>query len=91
GTTNGITAPSAVSQERLLQNIYETYHINPAHIQMVEAHGTGTKLGDPIEFNALTRAFRKYTDKEEFCAIGSIKTNIGHTQITAGIAGLTKV
>nr|WP_275942651.1 SDR family NAD(P)-dependent oxidoreductase [Paenibacillus alba] len=91
GTTNGITAPSAVSQERLLQTVYEGYHINPAHIQMVEAHGTGTKLGDPIEFNALTRAFRKYTDKEEFCAIGSIKTNIGHTQITAGIAGLTKV
>ncbi|PSL48187.1 acyl transferase domain-containing protein [Chitinophaga niastensis] len=91
GTTNGITAPSAVSQERLESSIYERFDIDPANIQLVEAHGTGTKLGDPIEFNALSRAFRKYTDKQYFCAIGSVKTNIGHTQLAAGIAGLFKV
>src|SRR5690606_31967756 len=64
---------------------------NPEHIQMVEAHGTGTKLGDPIEFEALTNAFRNYTGKTEYCSLGSIKTNIGHTQIAAGMAGLIKI
>ncbi|WP_016742494.1 MULTISPECIES: SDR family NAD(P)-dependent oxidoreductase [Bacillales] len=91
GTTNGITAPSAKSQERLERNVYDTFDINPEQITMVEAHGTGTKLGDPIEYQALTRAFRAYTDKKEFCAIGSIKTNIGHTQIAAGVAGVIKI
>ena len=91
GTTNGITAPSAKSQERLERYVYETFNIHPDHIQMVEAHGTGTKLGDPIEYEALTRAFRNYTGKKEFCAIGSIKTNIGHAATTAGIAGLIKI
>ncbi|MCL6590821.1 MAG: SDR family NAD(P)-dependent oxidoreductase [Firmicutes bacterium] len=91
GTTNGITAPSLNSQERLECHVYDTFQINPEHIQMVEAHGTGTKLGDPIEFQALSRAFRKYTDKQEYCAIGSIKTNIGHAQLASGITGVIKV
>ncbi|WP_219817142.1 SDR family NAD(P)-dependent oxidoreductase [Brevibacillus laterosporus] len=91
GTTNGITAPSANSQERLECQIYDSFTINPEQIQMVEAHGTGTKLGDPIEFQALTRAFRRYTDKKQYCAIGSIKTNIGHTTAAAGVAGVIKI
>ena len=91
GTTNGITAPSALSQERLERYVYDTFNINPGQIQMVEAHGTGTKLGDPIEFGALTHVFRHYTDKKRYCAIGSIKTNLGHTQSTAGVAGVIKV
>jgi polyketide synthase PksN len=91
GTTNGITAPSANSQERLERFVYDTFHINPEQIQIVEAHGTGTKLGDPIEYGALTRAFAAFTDKKEYCAIGSIKTNLGHTATAAGIAGLIKV
>ncbi|SFS42465.1 PfaD family polyunsaturated fatty acid/polyketide biosynthesis protein [Marininema halotolerans] len=91
GTTNGITAPSLRSQERLIRKIYEKFGIDAADIQMVEAHGTGTKLGDPIEFHALSRAFRQDTDQEGYCAIGSIKTNLGHTQIAAGITGLIKV
>lgn len=91
GTTNGITAPSANSQERLECCVYDNFKINPEDIQMVEAHGTGTKLGDPIEYQALTQAFRKYTEKNEYCAIGSVKTNIGHTAAAAGIAGLTKI
>lgn len=91
GTTNGITAPSLKSQEKLEQYVYDTFQINPEHIQMVEAHGTGTKLGDPIEYQAISRAFRKYTDKKEFSAIGSMKTNIGHAQLASGIAGLLKI
>jgi acyl transferase domain-containing protein/acyl carrier protein/SAM-dependent methyltransferase len=91
GATNGITAPSANSQERLESRIYDTFKIDPGRIQMVEAHGTGTKLGDPLEYEALSRAFRKYTTKREYCAIGSIKTNIGHSATAAGIAGIIKI
>ncbi|WDF48900.1 SDR family NAD(P)-dependent oxidoreductase [Paenibacillus sp. KACC 21273] len=91
GTTNGITAPSAKSQTRLEQQVYDSFAINPAHIQMVEAHGTGTKLGDPIEYQALTKAFSAYTNEQQYCAIGSIKTNIGHLATAAGIAGVLKI
>ena len=91
GKTNGITAPSARSQERLAREVYDSFNIHPARIGMVEAHGTGTKLGDPIEFEALTRAFRQDTDRVQYCAIGSIKTNLGHTIAAAGVAGLIKV
>ncbi|MFE9722737.1 SDR family NAD(P)-dependent oxidoreductase [Streptomyces sp. NPDC005794] len=91
GTSNGITAPSAKSQERLERQVYDTFGIDPAGIQLVEAHGTGTQLGDPIEFQALTRAFRHYTDKREYCAIGSVKTNIGHAAPASGMAGLIKI
>ncbi|MER6405749.1 SDR family NAD(P)-dependent oxidoreductase [Streptomyces viridosporus] len=91
GTSNGITAPSAKSQERLERQVYDTFGIDPAGIQLVEAHGTGTQLGDPIEFQALTRAFRHYTDRREYCAIGSVKTNIGHAAPASGMAGLIKI
>ncbi|HEX3000672.1 MAG TPA: beta-ketoacyl synthase N-terminal-like domain-containing protein [Armatimonadota bacterium] len=91
GTTNGITAPSANSQERLERFVYDSFGINPETIQMVEAHGTGTILGDPIEYEALTRAFRKYTDQEGYCALGTIKTNLGHTIAASGVTGLLKV
>ena len=91
GKTNGITAPSARSQERLENYVYDTYDINPESIQLIEAHGTGTILGDPIEVGALTKTFGKYTDKKGFCALGSIKSNIGHATAAAGVAGLLKV
>ena len=91
GTTNGITAPSARSQESLERYVYETFGIHPDTIQLVEAHGTATKLGDPIELEALTRAFRQDTQRSAYCALGSIKTNIGHTIAAAGIAGVIKV
>jgi len=91
GKTNGLAAPSALAQEQLEREVYDRFMIDPAQIQMVEAHGTGTALGDPIEFAALTRAFRHYTDKTGYCAIGSIKTNIGHTTTAAGIAGVIKI
>ena len=90
GKTNGITAPSSRSQTDVQLSAYELAGINPDSISLIEAHGTGTALGDPIEVEALTRSFRKYTDRSQFCAIGSIKTNIGHTGQAAGVAGLIK-
>ncbi|WP_376743860.1 SDR family NAD(P)-dependent oxidoreductase [Ensifer canadensis] len=91
GNTNGITAPSAKSQERLEREVYDRFKINPRDLQMVEAHGTGTSLGDPIEFSALSNAFGQYTSDRHFCSIGSVKTNIGHTTTAAGIAGVLKI
>uniref|UniRef100_UPI00248FC9B9 beta-ketoacyl synthase N-terminal-like domain-containing protein n=1 Tax=Aquimarina aggregata TaxID=1642818 RepID=UPI00248FC9B9 len=91
GATNGITAPSADSQEQLELEVYDRFGINPSTISYVEAHGTGTQLGDPIEFKALTNAFRKYTDKTSYCGLGSVKTNMGHALTAAGISGLLKV
>ncbi|MCP3942315.1 MAG: type I polyketide synthase, partial [Desulfobacteraceae bacterium] len=91
GKTNGITAPSGKSQVKLENEIYERYGINPGSISYVEAHGTGTKLGDPIEVSALSEVFRAYTDKKRYCAIGSVKTNIGHTLTAAGVASIIKV
>ncbi len=91
GTTNGILAPSMKSQARLESEVYEEYDIHPETITYVEAHGTGTKLGDPIEFEGLTRAFKKKTDKTNYCGLGSVKTNIGHTVYAAGVAGVQKV
>ncbi|SFS90387.1 SDR family NAD(P)-dependent oxidoreductase [Saccharopolyspora flava] len=91
GATNGITAPSSVSQERLLREVHEESGVDVERIGLVEAHGTGTPLGDPIEFQALQRAFRARTDRSGYCAVGSIKTNIGHSQYAAGVAGVIKV
>ena len=91
GKTNGITAPSTRSQTELELSVYQKAGINPETLSLIEAHGTGTKLGDPIEIEALTNAFRKYTEKKQYCAIGSVKTNIGHTVAAAGVAGVIKV
>ncbi len=90
GKTNGITAPSAKSQESLLRSIYKKYAIDPANITYVEAHGTATPLGDPIEFQALTNAFQSSSGRKQYCALGSVKSNIGHGSYAAGIAGLIK-
>ena len=91
GKTNGITAPNAEAQSKLQQEVYDTYKIDPASIQLVEAHGTGTKLGDPIEVEALVESFKKYTPKKEYCALGSVKSNIGHCLMAAGVAGMIKL
>ncbi len=90
GKTNGITAPNPESQTRLEQEVYEKHGIDPSDIQLIEAHGTGTKLGDPIEVEGLKQAFGKYTQKRNYCAVGSVKTNIGHCGTAAGAAGLLK-
>ncbi|CAM2011287.1 non-ribosomal peptide synthetase [Acanthopleuribacter pedis] len=89
GATNGLTAPGARSQERLLRAVYQRFGIDPEQITLVDAHGTGTRLGDAIEFEALTRAFD--SNKTGFCALGSVKTNIGHASTASGLSGLIKV
>ena len=91
GATNGITAPSVKSQSELEREIYEKYAIDPDSISYVEMHGTGTKLGDPIELEALATVFQERTQRKQYCAIGSVKSNIGHTSAAAGVAGLHKV
>ena len=91
GKTNGITSPSAPSQTALECEVYDRFGIDPAEITYVEAHGTGTRLGDPIEVQALTDAFGRYTAKRGYCGIGSVKTNIGHTLTAAGVASVIKV
>ncbi|MEJ2693371.1 MAG: beta-ketoacyl synthase N-terminal-like domain-containing protein, partial [Candidatus Thiodiazotropha sp.] len=91
GRTNGITAPNGNAQRQLESSVYRRFDIDPEKIGYVETHGTGTKLGDPIEVKALTEAFREFTPKKGFCAIGSVKANIGHTSMAAGVAGVIKV
>jgi len=91
GKTNGMTAPSAQSQALLEKEVYSRFRINPETISLVEAHGTGTRLGDPIEVEALTASFRAYTDRQRYCALGSVKSNIGHLLAAAGVSGVIKV
>lgn len=91
GRTNGITAPSVKSQIALERRIYREHGIDPESISYIEAHGTGTKLGDPIELQALSTVFKERTRREQFCALGSVKTNIGHTAAAAGVASVHKV
>ncbi|GFE82931.1 hypothetical protein GCM10011487_49310 [Steroidobacter agaridevorans] len=91
GASNGITAPNGAAQEQLIRSVYEKFKIDPERISYVEAHGTGTKLGDPVETNALVRAFKHYTGKQNYCAVGSAKSHVGHTAAAAGVTGLIKV
>ncbi|MBW1597681.1 SDR family NAD(P)-dependent oxidoreductase [Streptomyces sp. JJ38] len=91
GRTSGITAPSAPAQSGLLRSVYERFGIDPGRIGYVECHGTGTRLGDPIEVEALTDTFRAFTERRGYCAVGSIKSNLGHTLTASGVAGLFKV
>ncbi len=91
GRTNGLTAPNRLSQMTVLRKAYQRAGISPASLSCIEAHGTGTDLGDPIEVNALSEVFRDATERRQFCAIGSVKTQIGHLEPAAGIAALLKV
>lgn len=86
----GFTAPSVNGQARVVQMAQAFGEVKPDSISYVEAHGTATPLGDPIEIAALTQAFRAGTGASQFCAIGSVKSNIGHLDVAAGIAGLIK-
>ncbi|MDO8387773.1 MAG: SDR family NAD(P)-dependent oxidoreductase, partial [Polaromonas sp.] len=91
GKTNGITAPSLASQAELVRDLYQRHGIHPESLSYVEMHGTGTKLGDPIELEALATAFGAWTQRRQFCRIGSVKANIGHVTAAAGVAGMHKV
>ena len=86
----GYTAPSVEGQAGAIAMAHRAAGINADSITLVEAHGTGTSLGDPIEIESLTRVFRQSTDRRQYCAIGSLKTNIGHLDVAAGVAGLIK-
>ncbi|MFF0897345.1 SDR family NAD(P)-dependent oxidoreductase [Streptomyces sp. NPDC003278] len=90
GRSNGITAPNAEAQTELQRRVYDRFGIDPADIELVEAHGTGTALGDPVEIDGLVRSFGAHTDRTSYCAIGSVKSNIGHSACAAGVAGTLK-
>jgi len=86
----GYTAPSVEGQARVIEAAQAVAGVDPASISYVEAHGTGTKLGDPIEFEALHRVFRDPGRPPRSCGVGSVKTNVGHLGVAAGVAGLIK-
>jgi phthiocerol/phenolphthiocerol synthesis type-I polyketide synthase E len=86
----GFTAPSVTGQSDVIVAAHAVAGVEAGSIGMVEAHGTATPVGDPIEVSALTKAFRESTDRIGYCLIGSAKTNIGHTDTAAGVAGLIK-
>ncbi|WP_225409382.1 type I polyketide synthase [Stigmatella hybrida] len=91
GASNGLTAPNPKAQERLLRDAYAAAGIDPAQVQYVELHGTGTPLGDPIEAGALGTVLGAAREAERPLHVGSVKTNIGHLEAAAGIAGVIKV
>ncbi|MGE5514810.1 MAG: amino acid adenylation domain-containing protein [Bacteroidota bacterium] len=91
GHTNGYTVPNPAAQAAVIGKALDAAGIDPRRISYVEAHGTGTSLGDPIEIAALTKAYAAHTADTGFCAIGSVKSNIGHCESASGVAGLAKV
>ncbi|MGZ8245021.1 SDR family NAD(P)-dependent oxidoreductase, partial [Methylomagnum sp.] len=91
GKASGYTVPNPKAQASLVRTAWREGGIDPRAISYLEAHGTGTALGDPIEVAALGAAFAEYTDERRFCALGSVKSNIGHLESAAGIAAVTKV
>ena len=91
GRTNGYTVPNPNAHAALIKEALEDSGIDPRTISYVEAHGTGTSLGDPIEVTGLTKAFDHGEEGNQYCALGSVKSNIGHLEAAAGIAGITKI
>jgi amino acid adenylation domain-containing protein len=90
GDKASFTAPSVAGQAAVIARAHAAADIDPETISYVEAHGTATALGDPIEVEALTRAFRMRTERRGFCALGTIKSNLGHLTAASGVAGLIK-
>ena len=88
GRSNGIMAPNGEAQKAVLREAYRRAGISPAEVQYVEAHGTGTRLGDPIEVRALGEVLAPGRHSGEKCVLGSVKTNIGHSEPAAGVAGV---
>ncbi len=90
GFSQGMAAPNAEAQAAVLRVAYEQAGVDPAKVRYVEAHGTGTKLGDPVEAQALGAVLSGGRSPENPCIIGSVKSNIGHTETAAGVAGVIK-
>jgi acyl transferase domain-containing protein/NADP-dependent 3-hydroxy acid dehydrogenase YdfG len=91
GKTNGYSVPNPNMQAKLIEKAIRDSSIDVEDISYVEAHGTGTSLGDPIEITGLKKAYEQFSKKKQFCSIGSLKSNIGHLESAAGIAGITKI
>lgn len=91
GRSSGLTVPNGPAQEAVIRDALARSGVKPGDVQYVEAHGTGTSLGDPIEVRALGAVYREGRPADRPLALGSVKTNIGHLEATAGIAGLIKV
>ncbi|MFE5487691.1 SDR family NAD(P)-dependent oxidoreductase [Streptomyces sp. NPDC056527] len=91
GRTSGLTVPSSAAQQEVIAAALGDAGVSVESIGLVEAHGTGTSLGDPIEVEGLSRAWRGFSDRSQFCALGSLKGNVGHLEPAAGLAGLVKV
>ena len=91
GRTTGYSAPNPSDQEAVIRRAQERAGVRPGDVSYIEAHGTGTSLGDPIEVDALARVFGDAEPRSTPCAIGSVKSNVGHCEAAAGLVGLTKV
>jgi acyl transferase domain-containing protein len=91
GRSNGYTSPNPNSLANLIGSTLSKAHFHPETIGWVEGHGTGTQLGDSIEIAAMTQVFQSRSAKKQYCPIGSVKSNIGHSESAAGIAGIAKV
>ena len=91
GKTRGFTTPNPQAQARAISKAFEMAKVDPRTVSYVEASATGTLLGDPIEIRSLSMVFDQHSTEKQYCAIGSVKSNIGHLESAAGIAGLTKV
>ena len=91
GHSNGLTAPNGLAQEAVIKQALRNAGVKPSQISYVEAHGTGTPLGDPIEFDSLKAVLTPGRLPNQHCIVGSVKTNIGHLEAAAGLAGLIKV
>lgn len=91
GPSSGLTVPNGLAQEAVIKAALENAKVSPEEIQYVEAHGTGTSLGDPIEVEALKNSYTKGRDENHPLRVGSVKTNIGHTEAVAGVASVMKV
>ncbi|SFM59219.1 polyketide synthase PksJ [Chitinophaga sp. YR627] len=91
GNTMGVTTPNPEAQRSLIAAAMENAGVLPSSVSYVETHGTGTLIGDPIELKALTQLFAQYTDRKQYCGVGSVKSNIGHLLSAAGAASIVKV